>query len=160
MTIITTGKENVLDALKGLKIKASEKGSTIVIQVSPADCIGILAALKEKFGSDNCHLSSVAGNDLNGDGRFEVNYLLLVKNVSVIVKTETEKDVESVTKIFPGAILFERELYEMFGINVVNHPDLRNFFLPKELTKAGTYPLRKSLTNEQIRDELRRITEQ
>lgn len=154
---MTTGKENVLGALKGLDAKVSEKGSTVFVSAQPSDCNEILSALKEKFGSD-CHLSGIAGNDM-GDGSFEVNYMLLVENVSVLIKTETEREVESVTKIFPGAILFERELYEMFGISVANHPDLRNFFLPKELTKAGTYPLRKSLTNEQIREDIRRITE-
>lgn len=157
---MTIGKENVLGALKALEANASENGSTVIVSASsPSDCNEILSALKEKFGSD-CHLSSVAGNDL-GDGKFEVNYILLVENVSVIVKTETGNcEVESVTKIFPGAILFERELYEMFGIKVVGHPDLRNFFLPRELTKSGTYPLRKSLTNEQVRSEIRRVTEQ
>lgn len=154
-----TGKENVLDALRGLDVRPIDKGSTIIVRASsPANCAEILAALKEKFGSD-CHLSSIAGNDL-GDGRFEVNYILLVENVSLLVKTETEHEVGTVTKTFPGAILFERELHEMFGISVEGHPDLRNFFLPKELTKAGTYPLRKSLTNERIREELRRLTGQ
>ncbi len=154
-------KKNVLGALKALGANAIENGSTVIVSASsPSDCNKILSALKEKFGSDGCHLSSIAGNDLNGDGRFEVNYILLVENISVLVKTETKKEVESVTKIFPGAILFERELYEMFGVKVVGHPDMRNFFLPKELTKAGTYPLRKSLTNEQVRAEIRRVTGQ
>lgn len=156
---MTTGKDNVLGVLKGLKTNVSEKGSTIFVSVPLSDCSPLLSKLKEKFGND-CHLSSIAGNDLNVDGRFEVNYLLLVENVSVVVKTETEGEVESVTKIFPGAILFERELYEMFGVKVTGHPDLRNFFLPKELTKGGIYPLRKSLTNEQIREEIRRLTGQ
>lgn len=145
----------VLEVLRGFKVPMKEGGSTTFVTADGSNCLEILSTLKKKF--INCHLSSIAGNDLC-NGKFAVNYLLLVENVSVVVKMETEKEVESVTRIFPGAILFERELYEMFGVDVANHPDLRNFFLPRELTRAGKFPLRKSLTNEQVRDEIRRLT--
>lgn len=146
----------VLEVLRGFKVPMKEGGSTIFVTVTDgSNCLELLSTLKKKFM--NCHLSSIAGNDL-GDGKFAVNYLLLVENVSVVVKMETEKEVESVTRIFPGAILFERELYEMFGVKVAGHPDLRNFFLPRELTRARKFPLRKSLTNEQVREEIRRLT--
>lgn len=151
-------RQQVLEVLRGFKVPVKEGKNTIFVSAERSRCLEILSALKKKF-ANNCHLSSIAGNDLD-DGRFEVNYLLLVENVSVLVKTETKREVESVTKIFPGAILYERELYEMFGVGVTGHPDLRNFFLPKELTRAGTYPLRKSLTNGQIRDELGKVAGQ
>ena len=46
----------------------------------------------------------------------------------------------TITKIFPGALWYERELAEMFGIRFDGCPDTRNLLLPEEATY---HPLRK-----------------
>ncbi len=46
----------------------------------------------------------------------------------------------SIVKIFPGALWYERELAEMFGIRFDGCPDTRNLLLPEEATY---HPLRK-----------------
>jgi len=48
----------------------------------------------------------------------------------------------SVTDIFPGAVLYERDLMEMLGVKVENHPDPRRLFLPEDWPE-GNYPLLK-----------------
>jgi NADH-quinone oxidoreductase subunit C len=48
--------------------------------------------------------------------------------------------VDSVTGIWPGAEWMEREVYDMFGIVFVGHPDLRRIFT---WNGFGSYPLRK-----------------
>ncbi|HOJ26461.1 MAG TPA: NADH-quinone oxidoreductase subunit C, partial [Candidatus Saccharicenans sp.] len=48
----------------------------------------------------------------------------------------------SICEIIPGAILYERELQDMFGITVQNIPDGRPLLLPDDWP-AGNYPLRK-----------------
>ncbi len=50
--------------------------------------------------------------------------------------------VPSICKIIPSATLFERELIEMFGVNVVNTPNIEHLLLPDDWP-AGVYPLRK-----------------
>lgn len=50
--------------------------------------------------------------------------------------------IPTITDIFPGAILYERELMEMFGVKVEGHPDPRRIFLPDDWPD-GEYPLRK-----------------
>jgi len=61
--------------------------------------------------------------------RFEIIYILLsmVLNKRVVVKTflcESE-GIESITSIHQSADWYERECYDLFGIQFLNHPDLR-----------------------------------
>ena len=61
--------------------------------------------------------------------RFEIIYILLsmVLNKRVVVKTflgEIE-GIESITTIHKSADWYERECYDLFGIQFLNHPDLR-----------------------------------
>ena len=61
--------------------------------------------------------------------RFEIIYILLsmVLNKRVVVKTflgESE-GIESITNIHKSANWYERECYDLFGIQFLNHPDLR-----------------------------------
>ena len=50
--------------------------------------------------------------------------------------------VPSICPILPYASVFERELAEMFGIEVEETPDLSRLFLPDDWPQ-GVYPLRK-----------------
>lgn len=53
--------------------------------------------------------------------------------------------VPSICHLIPSATLYERELIEMFGIDITGTPDTEHFILP-ENWPAGVYPLRKSFT--------------
>ena len=61
--------------------------------------------------------------------RFEIIYILLsmVLNKRVIVKTflGDSEGIESITTIHKSADWYERECYDLFGIQFLNHPDLR-----------------------------------
>ena len=63
------------------------------------------------------------------ENRFDIVYILLSmkKNERVIVKTSIKVDdeIESITSIHKAADWYERECYDLFGINFINHPDLR-----------------------------------
>ncbi len=55
-------------------------------------------------------------------------------------KEDPALELESVCDIWPGAEWMERELYDMFGIRLRNHPDLRRILLWKDFP---AFPLRK-----------------
>lgn len=76
--------------------------------------------------------------------RFEVVYHLLSMRMNhrirVRIRTDEEAPVPSATAIWPAANWFEREAFDMYGIQFADHPDLRRI-----LTDYGFegYPLRK-----------------
>ena len=63
---------------------------------------------------------------------------------NIVVKIKLNRDepvVETVSDIWQTANFHEREVYELFGVNFLNHPDLRLLILPDEW--EGKNPLRK-----------------
>jgi NADH-quinone oxidoreductase subunit C len=87
----------------------------------------------------------IAGVDYpEREERFEVVYHLLSprQNLRVRVKLSTDENepVQSLTGLFPGAVWYEREAYDLYGILFSGNPDLRRI-----LTDYGFdgYPLRK-----------------
>jgi NADH:ubiquinone oxidoreductase subunit C len=62
----------------------------------------------------------------------------------VVVKVQLDRnrpEIETVSHIWRTAEFHEREVYEMFGVNFLNHPDLRLLILPDGW--EGKNPLRK-----------------
>lgn len=58
------------------------------------------------------------------------------------VKLENSKpEIATVSHIWKTAVFHEREVYEMFGVNFLNHPDLRLLILPDGW--EGKNPMRK-----------------
>jgi NADH-quinone oxidoreductase subunit C len=84
------------------------------------------------------------GSDEDGP-RFWVIYQLtnldLPERLRVKVGLPEKKPVvDSVVGIWPGANFYEREVYDLFGIEFTNHPDLRRIMMPDEWEG---HPLRK-----------------
>lgn len=99
-----------------------------------------LKALKDRGIT---HLSTITGVDL-GDSIaviYHVDCHGTVLNLKLEVPRESPA-VRTVTDIFPGAVLYERDLMEMLGVRVEYHPDPRRLFLPDDWP-ADVYPLRK-----------------
>jgi NADH-quinone oxidoreductase subunit C len=74
---------------------------------------------------------------------FEVVYNLysISTNERVRLKSATgEAGIDSVASVWPTANWMEREVYDLFGVNFNNHPDLRRLLLPKDW---DGHPLRK-----------------
>jgi len=63
---------------------------------------------------------------------------------NIVIRSVLNRDnpeIESVSHIWKTAIFHEREVYEMFGVNFLNHPDLRLLILPDGW--EGKNPMRK-----------------
>ena len=113
-----------------------------------AEAGAILDVLKFLHDDAACafiNIIDICGADYPGrDKRFDVVYHLMspkhVQRIRVVVRTDEKMPVASCTDLFPGALWFEREAYDMYGILFTGHPDLRRL-----LTDYGFegYPLRK-----------------
>lgn len=62
------------------------------------------------------------------------------RDEEVVAKGDPGLKVDSVTGVWPGAEWMEREVYDMFGIIFLGHPDLRRILT---WNGFGSYPLRK-----------------
>jgi NADH-quinone oxidoreductase subunit C len=63
---------------------------------------------------------------------------------NMVIKIKLDRnnpEIESVNSIWRTAEFHEREVYEMFGVNFLNHPDLRLLILPDGW--EGKNPMRK-----------------
>jgi NADH-quinone oxidoreductase subunit C len=74
------------------------------------------------------------------DPQGETSPGLAVRDEEVIQRGDAELKVDSVCSIWPGAEWMEREVYDMFGIIFIGHPDLRRILT---WNNYGSYPLRK-----------------
>jgi NADH-quinone oxidoreductase subunit C len=75
--------------------------------------------------------------------RFTVVYHVysLKNNFLLRIKTNLDsEEIGSVAKVWKAADWYERETYDMYGINFKNHPDLRRVYMPEEFEY---FPLRK-----------------
>ena len=68
--------------------------------------------------------------------RFDVVYCLyssrLRHRVRVKAKVADEQPIASVTPVWPSANWFEREVWDMFGVNFTGHPDRRRILMPED----------------------------
>ena len=103
---------------------------------------------------------SVFGVDLEND-QYELIYIFWSWSTRQLVQLRVSlkgerPEIDTVCDIFPGLEWHEREFREMFGIEVLNHPDPRLLLLPDELD--GAYPMRKRFKTDQSRLEETGIT--
>ena len=72
-------------------------------------------------------------------------YHFVADGVSLNVRTAVDKgvdEIETITPIVPAAIMYEREITDMFGVTMAGHPDPRRLVLPEDWPE-GDYPLRR-----------------
>ena len=128
------------DAITGGKYDRGE----LTLEIAPAKITSVCGFLKydQKF----IRLSTVTAVDrYPSEPRFEVVYHLhsIERKERVRLKCRLRADhaeIESVTGVWAGANWYEREVFDLFGIRFLNHPDLRRIMMPDDWEG---HPLRK-----------------
>ena len=99
------------------------------------------------------HLSTITGLDLGAE--IEVVYHLAYQGsieLSLgLTVSKNNPSVPTVTDLIPGAVLYEREVHDLLGVNFEGHPDLSPLVLP-EGWPQDVYPLRKEHSLEQLKE--------
>lgn len=117
----------------------------LTIYISPSGVLPVFTFLKNHTAAEYTQISDITAVDYpTRDQRFEVVYNLLSvrHNSRIRVKTYADeaRPVPSICALYDGANWYEREVYDLFGVFFVNHPDLRRI-----MTDYGFdgHPLRK-----------------
>ncbi|HEY9076788.1 MAG TPA: NADH-quinone oxidoreductase subunit C [Anaerolineaceae bacterium] len=116
----------------------------------------LLAAVKAIIEAKWGHLSAITGLDYpphqedgkSIEGMIEALYHFCNKAVIVTLRIRipyNDPTIPSICSIVPVATLYERELMEMFGVEISGTPDPSRLLLPDDWPD-GVYPLRKSFT--------------
>lgn len=139
--------KSVVEAL-GTTVKESYvELKHLVLHIAPEDNFEVIKTLKEVCGYTQCSEQS-AVDYLAQDNEFELFYQMLniteAKRVRVICRLANGATIESIEPLFKSANFAERELFDMFGIKVNNHPMLKRIIMPDDWEGhplLKTYPL-------------------
>ena len=110
--------------------KSSINFNELLIETSEEELINVILFLKSSDKLKFRQLIDIAGVDYpEEEKRFKLVYLLLSheKNIRIKISINFEigKKIPTITKIYPSANWMEREVFDMYGIEFTDHPDLR-----------------------------------
>ena len=116
-----------------------------VARVPREDIVGFLESVRDAGYEMFVDLCAV--DYLVRDPRFDVviNVVSLAQSsrLRVIVGVPgTDSTMSTITAVYPGADFYEREAFDLFGIDFPGHPDLTRILLPDEWEG---HPLRKEI---------------
>ena len=128
-------KLNELEKLVNSELTSKIKKTTItfnelLVDTSEEELINVIQFLKTHDKLKFRQLIDIAGVDYpEEEKRFKLIYLLLShemnKRIKISINFEIGKKIPTITKIYPSANWMEREVFDMYGIEFTDHPDLR-----------------------------------
>ena len=125
--------------------KSFIKHDNIYLNIDHDELIDVVSFLKTNNETKFRQLIEITAVDYpESEYRFKMVYFLLSHeyNKRVIIDYSLKENdiISSLTSLFPSANWMEREVFDMYGLNFKNHPDLRRI-----LTDYGFkgHPLRK-----------------
>ncbi len=140
---IEVAKEAIKKKCKPIEI--SDDFNQLQISISTNQILDVVDFIKNDEACEFRQITDIAGADFpDRQKRFEVIYHFLSfkhnSRLRIKIIIGEDESIPSITSIFPAANWFEREAFDMYGIQFKDHPDLRRI-----LTDYGFegYPLRK-----------------
>jgi len=162
-------KLNELEKLVNSELTSKIRKTTVafnelLIDTSEEDLINVIFFLKSNDKLKFRQLIDIAGVDYpEEEKRFNLVYLLLSheKNIRIKISISFEigKKIPTLTKIYPSANWMEREVFDMYGIEFTDHPDLRRILtdynfeghpLRKDFPLTGFNEVRYSETEKKV----------
>ena len=142
---MSSKEENLRDILQKAfpgKLEAHiQRHRRLWIKVPREDLAPVVKYLAKSLHFE--HLALISGADAGDAGVLLVYHFFhggVLLNLKVFVPKSDPK-VDTITGVFPGATLYEREFYEMLGVEPVGHPNPARLLLPENW--PGGNPMRK-----------------
>jgi NADH:ubiquinone oxidoreductase subunit C len=142
---MSSKEENLRDALQKafpgkLEVRI-QRHRRVWATLAREDLVPVAKHLSKSMGFE--HLALISGADAGEAGTLLVYHFFhggVMLNLKVYVPNDDPK-VSTITDIFPGATLYEREFYEMLGVKPEGHPNLVKLLLPDNW--PGGNPMKK-----------------
>lgn len=127
--------------LKSIKISSNE----IEVQISKEKMVSLFSFLQNHTWTQFKVLSDIITIDYpSRSDRFDIVYQLLSLRynvrLNILVTTDELKPLSSISSLYEGAVWYEREVWDLYGIFFEGHPDLRRILT--DYSFEG-HPLRK-----------------
>ena len=136
---------NDFEPLNSLVLSSDIFDKNLIILIDQSNIFEVIKILKDEDKFSFTQLIDLCGVDYpHEEIRFQVVYNLLSMNnnsrITIKAFTDKSNSVPSIKEIFPSADWYEREAFDLYGINFLGHDDLRRI-----LTDYGFegHPLRK-----------------
>ena len=103
-----------------------------------------------KYLFEDLGLRFLIATGVDSEDCFEVLYHFsndetgCIVTVKAFIRDREKPSIESITPMIPGAEWIEREIHDILGIEINNHPNMRRLILADDWPE-GVYPLRKDL---------------
>lgn len=136
-----------------LKIKISELLPTAVIEeggewvnvvIEPSYLLSFADQLRNKIELNFDYLFCLTCVDFKTHLTMVYHFTSTTHRHTMVVKSKLDRnkpEIETLSHVWRTAEFHEREVYELFGVNFLNHPDLRLLILPDGW--EGRNPMRK-----------------
>lgn len=118
------------------------RGDLLSVDVDRTHLVAVCRFLRDQPGFEL--LSSISGVDMvdHLETIYHLRSFARRQILQLRVRLDSEKpEVDSIVSVWPTANWHEREMYDLFGIHVIGHPDLRRILLDDDFEG---YPLLKS----------------
>ena len=138
--------EKKINSELNTKINSSKiKNDQVYLNIDSNDIIDVILFLKNNENTNFKQLIDITAVDYPAnEKRFKLVYLILSHEFNVRILIDcfiNENEIPpSLTKIYPAANWMEREVFDMYGIQFKDHPDLRRILTDYNF---NGYPLRK-----------------
>ena len=115
----------------------------IYVTVLREKIVDAAQALHKEF--DTRYICVIGARDTGNDIELVYPFALEKEERLIVLKTlvpKNDPNIDTITSVIPGAELYEREAFEMLGVNFRGHPQMEILFLPETWGDKGN-PLRK-----------------
>jgi NADH-quinone oxidoreductase subunit C len=133
-------------ALDDVAVTAKFEFDELTVEVAPASIVEALRRVKNQLNFER--LSTVTGVDrYPAEPRFEIVYHLqaIAGKQRLRLKARVSGDnpeIESAFGVYRSANWYEREVFDLYGVRFLNHPNLTRIMLPDDWVG---HPLRKDV---------------
>lgn len=130
-------------ALAGMAVKAKFDRNELTVTVDASNIVTAAAAVQA--AGYNFFEDCTAVDWYPSEPRFQVSYHIVSMSMKQRVRLAVllegdDPSVNSITSVWPSSNFYEREVFDLFGIRFIGHPNLTRIMMP---TDWKGHPLRR-----------------